>query len=692
MKRNISVILALVMLIMAMPFVSYAQNYDKELEEAILKSKRLFGITDEYDQFNYSLSTYNDETNFHLYWHDSKNALGDISVIITSDGFVKSFYKWDISSQRNRSKLPNLSKGEGFTIAEKFIEKVSPELKGKIKYNENQGPLYVHSDTYDYSFIRMENNIPYYSNSLQVYVDNYTGEVIGYYVNWEKDLKFTSADGIISLDKANSLYKEKIGLELIYKAKYDSDTMEYYLVYSPLNTNLSIDAKTGEVVSYYNNYGIVEETVGDAVAKESENLSPAEERAVDSIKGIITRAEAEKIAGHILEIEDKYNLNYITLFKNRDREDSYYWYLDFVKKDDSSYGSASISINAVTKEIISFNKYEPVSEDISPKYNKDESLKIAEKLIERLAKDKKKYIELKENLEVIRPLGEEKSYSFQFVRKIDKAYVQDNGIYVTVDAVSGMVTSYNLSWNEVDFPAQDNVIALEKAYDVLFEEVGLELKYIVPNRYDLDISSRKNQEAILVYGLKNHKHANIDANTGVILDYNGKVYEEPNVITYKDLDSSYARDKIVTLAQFGIALPGEEFKPKDKMVQRDFLYLLAKVDYSYIDIEDDDRLYEIMINRGIIKEEERAPERYITKEEAIKYVIKALNYDKIADLTHIFKDVFKDSEDISDELKGYVAIAYGLKIVEGSNGYLNPKGELKREDGANIIYNYLSII
>ncbi len=293
---------------------------------------------------------------------------------------------------------------------------------------------------------------------------------------------------------------------------------------------------------------------------------------------------------------------------------------------------------------------------------------------------------------MIRPLGEEKSYSFQFVRKIDKAYVQDNGIYVTVDAVSGMVTSYNLSWNEVDFPAQDNVIALEKAYDVLFEEVGLELKYIVPNRYDLDISSRKNQEAILVYGLKNHKHANIDANTGVILDYNGKVYEEPNVITYKDLDSSYARDKIVTLAQFGIALPGEEFKPKDKMVQRDFLYLLAKVDYSYIDIEDDDRLYEIMINRGIIKEEERAPERYITKEEAIKYVIKALNYDKIADLTHIFKDVFKDSEDISDELKRYVAIAYGLKIVEGSNGYLNPKGELKREDGANIIYNYLSII
>ena len=53
------------------------------------------------------------------------------------------------------------------------------------------------------------------------------------------------------------------------------------------------------------------------------------------------------------------------------------------------------------------------------------------------------------------------------------------------------------------------------------------------------------------------------------------------------------------------------------------------------------------------------------------------------------KYIFKDTGDISPGLKGYISIAYGLKIVEGSNGYLNPKQELNREDGANLIYNYL---
>lgn len=97
----------------------------------------------------------------------------------------------------------------------------------------------------------------------------------------------------------------------------------------------------------------------------------------------------------------------------------------------------------------------------------------------------------------------------------------------------------------------------------------------------------------------------------------------------------------------------------------------------------------LLINAGIIKENEKAPERIVTKEEGIKYIIRALKYDKIADLTEIYKDLFKDTKDITPELKGYISIAYGLKIVEGYNGNLNPKAELNREDGANLIYNYL---
>ncbi|NLX62036.1 MAG: hypothetical protein GXZ06_05925 [Tissierellia bacterium] len=687
--KKILFLLSLVLLMTSIPTASYGQNYDKQLEEAILKSKKLFGITDEYDKFDYSVSTYNDEIVFYLNWHDSKEALGYITVTITADGTVTSYNKWYTTSQRDRTKLPNMSKEEGLTIANKFIEKVSPEYKDRVQYVERNQPYYVYSEGYNYLFVRVENEIPYYGNSIEVFVDNHTAEVTRYYVNWDKDLNFTDKSDLISLDQAKDIYKNKIGLDLIYKQKYDTDKLEYYLVYSSLNTNLSIDAKNGDIVSDYYYYRIAEDVVGESLAAGGGGLSPQEAAAVEDIKGIITKEEAEKAARDLLDISDDYKLGYVSLYRDVYVRDNYYWSMDFTKDDDYSRGGIYVSINAKNKELISLYSYDPITEDTEPKYDKEKALDIAEEFIDKVAKNKKEFVVLNENPSVVRPLEKEKYYTFHFIRKFDKAYVQNNGIYITVNAINGKVTDYNLSWYEVDFPLQDQVMSLDKAYDILFEEIGMELKYVVPHKADMDGRNKENEEAILVYGIKTNKPLNIDANSGLILDYNGKPYKEYEVPTYIDIDLSYAKDKIIALAQLGIALPGEEFRPEEKMIQRDFLYLLAKADYAYIDLEDEEKLYGYLTSRGIIKEEEKAPEKFVTKEEAIKYIIRALNYEEIAELTDIFKDIFEDSKDISEELKGYVAIAYGLKIVEGDKGKLYPKTEIKREDGAVLIYNYL---
>src|SRR5699024_7051043 len=111
-------------------------------------------------------------------------------------------------------------------------------------------------------------------------------------------------------------------------------------------------------------------------------------------------------------------------------------------------------------------------------------------------------------------------------------------------------------------------------------------------------------------------------------------------VEYKDIDKSYAKDKIKILAQYGIALSGEEFKPNEKMIQKDFLYLLARANDPYLEIKDPNvDLYNYLINMGILKENEKSPEKIVTKEEGIKYIIRALKYDKIADLTDIYKDI-----------------------------------------------------
>lgn len=690
MARRISVILILVMVLLVLPFNSLAEdNYDKQLEEAILRSKQLFSIGDEYDQFDHNVSYSNGTTIFYLNWSDSKGKLDVIDVSITTDGTVISFSKWKPVHVEEKPKLPNISKEEGLNIAKDFIEKVAPKFIENVKYIDIDEPLNINSNDYSYYFVRTENGIPYYNNNIHIYVNNKTGEIRNYYANWDMNLKFSSAKDLIPLEKAQELYKEKIGLDLVYKTNYIDRKPNSFLAYSPLNMNLGINAKNGEVTPIYD-YIYLERSLdmGAGEVTSTEELSPSEKQAVEKISGIISQKNAEKIARDILKLDSDYKLNYFNLYKDWTSDEDYIWQLEFRKDIDSNnYHYVNISMDAKTKELISFYKFGPDDPNKKIKYNKEECLEIAKEYIKLNNPDKLDLIEFREGYDFVRPLVEQKIYYFNFVRKVDSAYVEGDGISATVDATSGDIIEYRIDWSKIDFPAQDNLITKDRAYNILFGDIGLELKYINPNIYG---SFDNKEEAILVYGLKTDKPAIIDAKTGTLLNYRGEPFKSRSVISYKDIDNSYAKDKINILAQFGIALPGEEFKPKEKITQSDFLYLLAKANNPYFEIEESrDNLYSLLINLGIIKEGEISPEKIVTKEEAIKYVIRALKYDKIADLTEIYKDLFKDTEDIAPELKGYVSIAYGLKIVEGYNGYLNPKAQLKREDGANIIYNYL---
>lgn len=687
MRRKISFILALIIIFTAIPFISLAQDYDKQLEEAILKSKKLFNIGSEYDNFTHSVSSYNGTTVFYLNWSDKDEKLGYIEVSITVDGTVLSYSKWKPSYGEDRPKLPKVSKEEGLKKANDFINKVSPEFAKSIKYIDNEELLNVNSDRYYYNFVRTYNGIPYYNNTIDISVDNITGEVVNYYANWQFDLKFQDANNIISLEESEKLYKEKIGLELLYKSAFVKDKEKTFLVYAPLNTNLGINAKDGEVISFYDYIGIYDRgnDMGGAISKEAE-LSPDERKAVEGIQGIISKEKAEKIAKDTLKLDSGYKLDYISLYNEWNTKDKYFWQMSFSKGTDNDSYYASASIDAKTGDIIYLYKYNPTSSDKKVKYNQEESLNIAKEFINRMEPDKVQLIELNENIEDVRPLKEQRSYYFNFIRKVDNAYVQNEGIYITVDAVNGEIAEYRIEWSDKEFPSQDNTIAIDKAYEVLFDDIGLELKYIRNEGYG---NENEAKEAILVYGLKQDKPINIDAYTGNILNYNGEIYNKASVISYKDIDSSYAKEKINILAKYGISLPGEEFRPKEKIIQKDFLYLLAKANSPYMEIDDVDSLYSYLIRMNIVKEDEKAPERIVTKEEAVKYIIRAMNYDEIADLTQIYKDLFKDTGSIDPKLKGYVAIAYGLNIVQGDNGYLNPKAQLNREDAANMIYNYL---
>jgi hypothetical protein len=66
-----------------------------------------------------------------------------------------------------------------------------------------------------------------------------------------------------------------------------------------------------------------------------------------------------------------------------------------------------------------------------------------------------------------------------------------------------------------------------------------------------------------------------------------------------------------------------------------------------------------------------------------------LKYEKLAKVSDIFVLDFKDSDKISSELKGHVAITKGLGIMNGSSEMFGPKENLKMQEAALIIYRAL---
>ncbi|WP_416198272.1 MAG: Peptidase M4 [Sporanaerobacter sp.] len=696
MKKRVSAVLAIVMILTLIPIGSFAQqNFDKQLKEAITKSKELFNIGKEYDKFSSDVSSYDGKTAFHLNWSDSKEKLGSINVSVTVDGEILSYSKYKPYYGENRPKLPKVSKDQGLKIAKDFIGKVSPDIAKNMEYVDRDEQLDIYSDSYNYFFTRTVNGIPYSENNINITVDNITGEVRDYYTNWDKDIVFSEAKDVISNEKAQELYKEKIGLKLIYKTSYMETEPRLYLTYASLRNDVGIDAKNGEVVQidYYGPYYEgMDMHMGAKGEENAEDLSPDEQKAVESVSGLISEEEAEKLGRKYLEIDKDYKLESANLYKNWKNKGEYKWYLGFVKNVNGVEKYSNVAINAKSKELISFYRWADVNSNKEIKYSEKQALDIAKNFIAKTNPEKVNNIEFIESIsDSSRVEGDpQKIVYLNFMRIEDGAYVLDDAIRVSVDLTEGKIIEYEIDWYNGKLPSKDKVISIDEAYDILFDKIGMEVRYTVPSRYD-KIDNKK-LEAILVYALKKDRPNDIDANTGEILDYQGMPYVKREKISYKDIDKSYAKDKINILTQYGIGFPGDEFKPSEKLTQRDFLFLLAKANNSYLGsdiLNNDEKLYSYLMNTGIVKDDEKAPKKIITKEEAIKYIIRALKYDKVADLNSIYKDLFKDTKDINPELKGYVSIAYGLKIVEGNNGYLRPKAELKREDGANLIYNFL---
>ena len=868
MRKVISLVLSIMLIVsLAVPAfasaevtssteVKASEGSNSELEEVLKAVRRKFDIPESLKFESYSVSEWDGEKVWYLYWRDKEKDTS-ISINITADGIIKNYSYYEPYDYPSGVKLPKIEEEDALEIAKSFIRFVAPEgtLMEIEKQDVYQNPL---SNRYYYfNFYRSVNGVPYYSNNIYIMIDSETGKVTHYNYNMERDLVFPDPKQAISLAEGEKAYAEQLGLKLVYQYNYDYNKKELYIypAYIPKYSNsiYAIDAITGEKIRITYPYiriaydgTAAESAMMDVNLKSAAGaagepvLTPEELEAVKKQLNLFTEKDAERIARETPEIglDESFLLRSWNLNKKWPMQDEYVYYLYFVKEvgeeteasippekaaimaaagvDIETYKRifyANVSIDAQTGEILSFNNSALNNTDAKkqPEFNEEEAKAAVEEFLKNFIGEKFDQVEYQEPEEdyiIYRTAAEtepERYFSFNYTRKVNDILFPGNNIYVSFDAVTGKVTSFSMTWFNVDFPAIDNVITLEEANKALFENIGLELQYqkiVRPSDYPIPLSNVKevsvveakaesiraeivdlpvsavtdvvdganvesnaedavgvektaekgatdeveraveidasgataaadaatdgaietgetsrpadvdtriypppvipkyDYEVKLVYVLKSGRPYILDAYTGNVIGYDGKPYKEDKPAEYTDLDGHFAEKQIKLLAKYRIIdFAGPEFKPGEKVTQKEFLMILSKIlDRYYIPYitedstqEEIDEMYKQLIRRGIVKEGEKDPDAIITRENAVKFIIRVLNYEKVANIRGIFIVPFEDAEDIAPELEGYVAIAAGLKIVSGSGGKFNPKKELTRAEAAVMIYNCLAL-
>jgi predicted small secreted protein len=500
----------------------------------------------------------------------------------------------------------------------------------------------------------------------------------------------------------------------MYNYKTDNDKITTYLVYGNKYNNYYIDALTGEKVQLQSNsygpfYAEDMKMLKSNGAARNENLTPEELKAIKEASGLITQEKAEEIARNakFLEISNDMKASYVSLYKDWNNKDNIVWNIEFSKEsrtNSDDYRYASVRIDAKTGEMLEFNTSYPQKGDEKAKYNENESKAAVEKFLKEFALEKFNNVTFNENYQqnIILYASTEKqelpkNYNFSYVRMVNSIPFMGNGIYINFDAVSGKVTSYNCQWfNNAKFDSAQNSVSIDKVYDKVFNEVGYYLQYKLKyNRgvYEKYSDAIEKPEVKLVYASNPQKPLLFDAFKNILLNQNGEPYKE-NKANYTDIEDSFAKMQITALAENGIMFDGDKFNPNANITQKDYLYMIAKTLFPYetyklTEKDDLDRMYGALTTQGVIKKNEKSPYAAVKREDAVKFIIRAMNFGKVADIKGIYNCQFKDVNEISEGLVGYITIASGLNIISGDEGCFKPQEKMTRAQAAVVIYNFM---
>lgn len=183
--------------------------------------------------------------------------------------------------------------------------------------------------------------------------------------------------------------------------------------------------------------------------------------------------------------------------------------------------------------------------------------------------------------------------------------------------------------------------------------------------YDIESSAR------LVYTCYDLGSEYISPFTGKQLSYNGDEYKQVSTsFAYDDISGHWIESNALLLSDVGVGFEGGKFLPDANITFDEFIKLSQNLSF-YANIENKDG--------------------NITRIEAIKAIINSLGYEKVAKLENIYKTDFADNGEIKNEDLGYISIAFGFGIVKGDGTNVNAYSDLTRAQAVTLLINAIKM-
>lgn len=579
--------------------------------------------------------------------------------------FISAFSSYCNASPYGKMELPVISKETAMSDSSDYIFANYPDITDEIDF-ESGVVSYNKSEPFGYvvSFTRMINNIPYPDDTITLFVDKDTGEILNCNVNFTDNLAVDDGP-VISKSEAREKYIVSNGLNLRYNKKITQNGIKIYLTYQS-DDNLIINAQTSNTITIP--YEIPTDGYFD-ISSMSEKSSGY----IDSYSEMISTSDADKIIRQIKEfqISDRYDINSAEYLKCND--ETYLISLLYKSANDEK----TVTLNAKNGMLVEYSD-NSVSNIAGKKTDQTGNIT---SIIDKY------YSDYKHNMTKHISVTDDKTVCLM-ERDVGGIPYKSNGLYICFNNY-GKLLKLSFLWENADFPSTNEVIGYENAYSSFFEKCGLTLSYY----------KRENGRLTPVYMKSSKGTGIIDAYTGRQLNYDGSTYYSVKSLNYLDISSNYAGEIAKKLSDCDIYVSSGNVFLNDHISQEEYLLLISEAITGtkpvlnltgYITDDQREMLYKYMYSKEVLTPEETNYDGYVTRADAVKYFLRVLGYKTVADMEDIFIPHFSDNDDIPKGLLGYVELARGMNIISGhDDNSFCPNEYITNGESLTILYNYL---